>query len=118
MVKLALLVTQFGVCGSTFVLGPTMLGEFTPPARRGAVIAIYQAVIGLAGVVAPAVMGNVLDGAATPLEGYLRGYELVAVVLALAGVAGLALLRPGEERERMLRASGGSRSPLASTDEA
>jgi MFS family permease len=80
-----------------------MLGEFTPVSQRGAVISIYGAVYTLAGMIAPYVMGNVIDRAATPIDGYMNGYRILAVVLITAGVAGLALLWPNTERARFAR---------------
>jgi MFS family permease len=81
-----------------------MLGEFTPLSQRGAIISIYGAIYTLAGVIAPYLMGSVIEGAATPLDGYMNGYRVLAAVLITSGVAGLALLRPNLERARMARA--------------
>jgi MFS transporter, ACS family, D-galactonate transporter len=80
-----------------------MLGEFTPVTQRGAIISIYGAIYTLAGIIAPYVMGNVIEGAANPLDGYMNGYRIVASVLIIAGVAGLALLWPNSERARIAR---------------
>jgi MFS family permease len=102
--QLTLLVFGSGLSGAIYVVSPAMLGEFTPVAQRGAIISIYGAVYTLAGVVAPYVMGNVIEGAATPLEGYMNGYRILATVLITAGVAGLALLWPNSEGARMARA--------------
>ena len=84
-----------------------MLGEFTPVSQRGAVIAIYGAIYTLAGILAPYIMGSVISGAATPLEGYLDGFKILAVILIAAGGLGLALLWPNTERERVLRSAMG-----------
>jgi predicted MFS family arabinose efflux permease len=102
--QLTLLVFGSGLSGAIYVVCPAMLGEFTPVAQRGAIISIYGAVYTLAGVIAPYVMGNVIEGAATPLEGYMNGYRILATVLITAGVAGLALLWPNSEGARMARA--------------
>jgi predicted MFS family arabinose efflux permease len=102
--QLALLVLGSGLCGAIYVVCPAMLGEFTPVSQRGAVISIYGAIYTLAGIAAPYVMGNVIEGAASPLEGYMNGYCILAGVLIMAGVAGLALLWPNLERVRMARA--------------
>src|SRR4051794_8432157 len=67
--QIALLVVGSGLCGSIYVVCPPMLGEFTPVQQRGAVIAIYGAIYTLAGIVAPAVMGAVIQHAAVPLDG-------------------------------------------------
>jgi MFS family permease len=79
-----------------------MLGEFTPVSQRGAVIAIYGAIYTLAGIVAPSVMGNVIQRSGGLLEGYMTGFTINAVVLISSGVLGLALLRPNTERTRLM----------------
>jgi MFS family permease len=101
--RLTLVVFGSGLSGAIYVVCPAMLGEFTPVTQRGAVISIYGAIYTLAGIIAPYVMGNVIEGAATPIEGYMNGYRIVATVLIMSGIAGLALLWPNSERVRMAR---------------
>src|SRR5437870_5303969 len=82
---------------------PPMLAEFTPVSQRGAVIAIYGAIFTLAGILAPFVMGKVIQNAATPMEGYLTGFTINAVILIASGLLGLLLLWPNTERARLLQ---------------
>jgi MFS family permease len=100
--QIALLVVGSGLCGAIYVVCPPMLGEFTPVSQRGAVIAIYGAIFTLAGIVAPFVMGKVIQNAATPMEGYLTGFTINAVILIVSGLLGLLLLWPNTERARLL----------------
>src|SRR6202790_2100328 len=100
--QVALLVVGSGLCGSIYVVCPPMLGEFTPVSQRGAVIAIYGAIYTLAGIVAPAVMGSVIQHAATPLEGYMTGFIINAVIMIASGLLGLLLLWPNTERARLM----------------
>jgi MFS family permease len=102
-VQIALLVIGAGLTGSIYVVCPPMIGEFTPVSQRGAVIAIYGAVYTLAGIIAPAVMGSVIQHSATMLEGYMTGYTINAVVLAASGLLGLLMLWPDTERARLRR---------------
>jgi MFS family permease len=101
--QIALLVFGSGLCGAIYVVCPPMLGEFTPVSQRGAVIAIYGAIFTLAGIVAPFVMGKVIQNAATPMEGYLNGFTINAVILIASGLLGLLLLWPNTERARLLQ---------------
>ena len=71
-------------------------------AQRGAVISIYGAIYTLAGILAPFVMGKVIQNAATPMEGYLTGFTINAVILIASGLLGLLLLWPNTERARLL----------------
>ena len=98
---IAFLVVGSGLCGSIYVVCPPMLGEFTPVQQRGAVIAIYGAIYTLAGMIAPSVMGAVIQNAAVPLDGYMTGFTINAVVLVVSGLLGLALLWPNTERARL-----------------
>jgi MFS family permease len=101
-VQIALLVLGSGLTGAIYVVCPPMLGEFTPVAQRGAVIAIYGAIYTLAGILAPFVMGKIIQNAATPVEGYLTGFTINAVILIVSGLLGLLLLWPNTERARLL----------------
>ena len=96
-----LLVLGPGLCSSIYVVCPPMLGEFTPTSQRGAVIAIYGALYTLAGIIAPSVMGSVIQHAETPMQGYLHGFTINAVIMIVSGLLGLALLWPNTERARL-----------------
>lgn len=100
--QIALLVVGAGLCGSIYVVCPPMLGEFTPVSQRGAVIAIYGALFSLAGIIAPYVMGNVIQGSANLLAGYMMGFTINAFILIGSGVLGLLLLWPNTERTRLM----------------
>ena len=102
---IALLVVGSGLCGAIYVVCPPMLGEFTPVSQRGAVIAIYGAIYTLAGILAPTVMGRVIKYAATPIDGYMTGFTINAVILVASGLLGLLLLWPNSERARLLAAA-------------
>jgi len=99
---IALLVVGSGLCGSIYVVCAPMLGEFTPVSQRGAIISIYGALYTLAGILAPYVMGSVIQSAAAPLDGYMTGFTINAVILVTSGLLGLALLWPNTERARLM----------------
>jgi MFS family permease len=100
--RIAVLVIGTGLSGSIYVVCPPMLGEFTPVSQRGAVIAIYGAIYTLAGIIAPAVMGSVIQHAGGLLEGYMTGFTINAVVMVVSGLLGLLLLWPNTERVRLM----------------
>jgi MFS family permease len=100
--QIAFLVVGAGLCGSIYVVCPPMLGEFTPVSQRGAIIAIYGALYTLAGIIAPYVMGNVIQSAGGTTEGYLTGFTINAAIMVASGLLGLALLWPNTERARLL----------------
>src|SRR4030088_3360099 len=100
--RVPLLVFGSGLCGSIYVVCPPMLGEFTPVSQRGAVISIYGAIYTLAGILAPVVMGSVIQRAAVPLDGYMTGFTINAVIMIVSGLLGLLLLWPNTERARLM----------------
>jgi MFS family permease len=100
--QIALLVVGAGLCGSIYVVCPPMLSEFTPVSQRGAVISIYGAIYTLAGMLAPSVMGSVIQHASGLMEGYMTGFTINAVILIGSGLLGLLLLWPNTERARLL----------------
>jgi MFS family permease len=100
--QIALLVVGAGLCSSIYVVCPPMLGEFTPVSQRGAVISIYGAIYTIAGIVAPFVMGQVIQHAETPLDGYMTGFTINAVIMVSSGLLGLLLLWPNTERARLM----------------
>ncbi len=72
----ALLVVGTGLSGSIYVVCAPMIGEFTPVSQRGAVLAIYGALYTFAGIIAPNVMGSVVQNAAVPFDGYMTGFGI------------------------------------------
>jgi MFS family permease len=104
--QVGLLVLGSGLCGSIYVVCPPMIGEFAPVSQRGAAISIYGAIYTLAGILAPQVMGNVIQHAARPMDGYLMGFTINAAILITSGLLGLLLLWPNTERARLMGAVG------------
>ena len=53
-------------------------------------------------IVTETVMGAVIQSAAVPLDGYMTGFTINAVVMVVSGLLGLALLWPNTERARLM----------------
>ena len=100
-VEVALLVAGTGITGAIYVVCAPMISEFTPTSQRGAVIAIYGAIYTLAGIIAPFVMGSLIQNAAVPLDGYIKGFVVNGVILIASGLSGLLLLWPDTELARL-----------------
>jgi MFS family permease len=112
--QIAILLVGTGLSGSIYVVCAPMIGEFTPVSQRGAVIAIYGALYTLAGIIAPYVMGNVIQRAGNMLDGYMTGFTINAVILISSGLLGLLLLWPNTERARLMAA--GAQPKLAAAE--
>lgn len=112
--QLALLVVGTGLCGAIYVVCPPMLGEFTPASQRGAILAIYGALYTLSGIIAPTVMGTVIQHASSMLEGYMTGFTINAAIMVGSGLLGLLLLWPNTERARLTGGAAPQAAPLKS----
>lgn len=95
---IALIIAGVTLPSVVYVLSPAILSEITPPSQRGAVLAINSAVGTSAGIIAPYVMGSVVEGAASAAQGYSHGFVICGCVTLIGGVIGLLFLRPEKER--------------------
>ena len=96
------LMTTLGVAlpSVIYVIGNTVIAEVTPPAQRGALLAIGTAVSTSAGLLAPYVMGSVIQGATTTLDGFNLGFTICGWIMLAGGAIGIALIRPEREASR------------------
>ncbi len=83
-----------------YVIGNAVVSEIAPVAQRGAMLAIGTAVSTSAGLLAPYVMGSVVESAATPLDGFNTGFMICGVIMLVGGVIGMSLMRPEREAVR------------------
>ena len=101
--KIALTTIGVAVPSAIYVIGQTVVGEITPFAQRGALLAIGTAVSTSAGLLAPYVMGSVLQTATTPLAGFNTGFMICGIIMLIGGLIGMALIRPEREASRWPR---------------
>jgi len=81
-------------------LTPVILSEITPAPQRGAVLCINSAVGTSAGIIAPYLMGSVVEGAASVSEGYSNGFVICGAVALAGGLIGVFFLHPERELAR------------------
>jgi ACS family D-galactonate transporter-like MFS transporter len=98
--KIAMTVVAIALPSIIYVIVPAVIGEITPVAQRGAMLAIGNAVATSAGLLAPYIMGSVIEGAATPLDGFYTGFTICGVIMLVGGIVGMALIRPERETAR------------------
>jgi MFS family permease len=98
--KLAFYTFAASITFVIYTVGPPIIAEITPGRQRGAMLAINNAIYSSAGILAPSIMGRIVDAAPDPLTGYRNGYLLLAAILAGCGLLGLILIDPQRERRR------------------
>lgn len=64
-------------------------------------------------IIAPFVMGSVVEGATSAAEGYSKGFVICGVVALIGGLIGLVFLRP--ERELAGLVARASRNAIAAS---
>jgi MFS transporter, ACS family, D-galactonate transporter len=104
-VALKIAMTTIGIAVPTliYVIWPAVVAEITPAAQRGSLLAIGTAISTSAGLLAPYVMGSVIESAGNPLAGYYTGYEICGLIMLVGGAIGMALMRPEREAQRWAR---------------
>lgn len=103
--KIVFMTLGFGISGVIFSVAATVCGEITPTRQRGGVLGGYVAIYALAGVVAPYVMGRLVDAAETPAAGFDRAFTISAVLLIACGLAAAVLIRPERDAARIAAAT-------------
>src|ERR1700736_1281184 len=99
-VKIALTTIGVALPSVIYVIGNAVVSEIAPVAQRGALLAIGTAFSTSAGLLAPYVMGSVVERAATPLDGFNTGFMICVVIMLVGGVIGMARMRPERESIR------------------
>jgi MFS transporter, ACS family, D-galactonate transporter len=100
VLKIAAITAATALPTIIYVVVPAVVSEITPVVQRGALLAIGNAIGTLAGILAPYVMGSVIEAAATPLEGFDTGFIICGAIMVAGGTIGLALMRPEREKGR------------------
>lgn len=88
----------FSLCNVILVLAPCLLAEVTPVRQRGAILGVNTAIVTLAGPLAPAVMGIVIDVGANPAAGYRTALVFVGALVIVGGLSGFFLIDPEADR--------------------
>ena len=98
--KVALTTIGVALPSVIYVIANAVVSEIVPVAQRGALLAIGTAVSTSAGILAPYVMGSVVEAAATPLDGFNTGFMICGLVMLVGGIIAMALVRPERETLR------------------
>jgi MFS transporter, ACS family, D-galactonate transporter len=101
--KIALTTLGVAVPSVIYVISNAIVGEVAPSSQRGALLAIGTAVGSSAGLLAPYVMGSVIESASTPLDGFNTGFFICGLIMLAGGVIGMALIDPEREARRWAR---------------
>jgi MFS family permease len=99
--KIGLLVFGSAIGSTIYVVIPMIVSELTPQSQRAGMLAIVNSIVTLAGVIAPFVMGAMVQHAATLKDGFENGYFVLGALLLAGGLIGLLFIRPETDRKRL-----------------
>ncbi|WP_457492643.1 MFS transporter [Streptomyces sp. P5_D11] len=97
--KTALLVVGFGLGGPFATVAVTTVAELAPPARRGGALGTMNATVTTAGLIAPAVVGQLVDSQG--VAGYQTAVLLSGVLLLVGALAAFTLIDPARDAARL-----------------
>ncbi|MFJ8660574.1 MFS transporter [Streptomyces sp. NPDC093795] len=90
-----LLIAGFGLAGAMSSVAVTTVTELAPADRRGGALGIMNAVVTTAGLIAPTLIGHLVD--THGVAGYQHAVLITGAVLLLSGVAALTLIDPDRD---------------------
>lgn len=96
--KTALLIAGCGLGGSFATVAITTVAELAPAARRGGALGTMNAVVTTGGLIAPTLVGRMVDSQGT--SGYQNAVVLSAVLLLLGAVVAFVLIDPARDAAR------------------
>ncbi|GID95453.1 MFS transporter [Amorphoplanes digitatis] len=96
-----LLVLGFGICGVMASIAVTTVAEVTPAERRGGALGLMNAVVTVAGLLGPVLIGRLVDTQGP--AGYRTSIVVSGVLLLLGGLAAVTLVDPDRDRRRLAR---------------
>jgi|CXWL01.1.fsa_nt_gi MFS family permease len=92
-IKLAMLIGGIALPVVVLSLIPPIISEYVPAAQRGAMLAIGQAIVTFAGVLAPAITGLIVDRGAEAV-GFDEGFTLCGIVMTAGALIGGMVIAP------------------------
>ncbi|MFB8143965.1 MFS transporter [Streptomyces parvus] len=94
-----LIACGFGFGGSYATVAATTVAELAPPHRAGGTLGLMNALVTVAGLIAPAVVGALVD--AQGVDGYEHAVLLSGALIALGSAVAFALIDPERDRARL-----------------
>lgn len=83
--------------GATFAA----ISDVSPVGQRGVVLGVITAFYSLAGVIAPLVMGRLVDVSSDAADGYGSGFLILGVVMIVGSLLALVLVNPDRDAAKL-----------------
>ncbi|MCM2393892.1 MFS transporter [Streptomyces albipurpureus] len=83
----------------------TGLSDIVPAKQRGTVFGVVTGVYSLGGIVAPILMGALVESADTPLAGYKQGFIAIGAAIAVGAAIATLLINPERDGAKLAATS-------------
>ena len=101
LTRVLILAMGAGLSQTIYYTGPAIIGEIVPKPQRASILAIDNSIASIAGIIAPIVMGYLIQHIhGGPADGYNFGFAVTGVFLSVAGLVGWIFLRPASSAKR------------------
>ncbi|MEJ8854013.1 MFS transporter [Variovorax robiniae] len=91
--RIGFFAVSLGCTTAIYSLGPAMLAQVAPGSKRGAVLALDNSIAALAGLLAPPILGKLIQSG-TGAGGYEMGFFVSGVLMILGGIIGWMVVNP------------------------
>lgn len=97
--RTVLIALGFGFGGSYATIAATTVAELAPRSRSGGALGLMNAIVTVAGLLAPAIVGALVDAQGNP--GYQHAVVVSGVLIAIGSVLAFTLIDPERDRARL-----------------
>ena len=92
----------YGIGSMIFPLLNAAISEICPPKQLAGALGVFLALMSLGGLVAPYLVGVIVDAASSPAAGYATAFQVFGIVATVAAVIALITVNPERDARRLL----------------
>jgi len=100
-VVVAFLILGYGCASIALPMMNAVVSQITPPQQLASTLGIFLAVQNLSGLIAPALVGILVDRASSPGAGYVFAYQMFGLSVLIGGLAIALLVHPERDAARI-----------------
>lgn len=104
-IAVAVVSIGYALGAAVFPLFNSAISEIVPARLTAGTLGIFLAIMSLGGLIAPYLTGVIVDGAATPAEGYAQAFQVFGIFAIIGGAAALLGVNPERDRAKLLAAA-------------
>lgn len=95
------LIFGYGCASVALPMMNAVISQITPAGQLASTLGIFLALQNVSGLIAPSMVGILVDHAANPLAGYSLAYQILGIALVVGGLAVGIFVHPERDAERL-----------------